>query len=308
MAIAIIIQEDRFRNKWTEVFKQLAPEIDFRVWPDFGKLEDIDFAVAWRPPEGVLASFPHLKAIHSIGAGVNYIVEDTSLPNVPILRVVDDRLTSDMAQYVSHAVLDHFLKSQRYRQAQKDNLWKPSHPLTPQTTVGVLGLGEIGSYTAKVLQMLHLNVIGYSRSAKHDLPFKAYHGDDQLDTFLNHTDILICLLPLTQQTKNILNKDLFYKLKKGAYIINVGRGTHLVEEDLIKAIDDEQLSGATLDVFRKEPLPSDHPFWQHNKITITPHVASQTVPERVCQLILDNYQRLQTGKPLLNEVDLDKGY
>lgn len=308
MSIAILIQEERFRDKWAAAFKALAPEVDFRVWPELGALEDIDFVVAWRPPEGMLASLPNLKAIHSIGAGVNYIFEDKNLPNVPVLRVVDERLTNDMAQFVSYAVLNHFLNAKQYRNAEKDHLWRPSHPLSSETTVGILGLGEMGAHTANVLQQLHFKVIGYSRSPKDNLPFDTFHGENNLSQFLKLTDILVCLLPLTKHTENILNKDLFYKLKKNAYVINVGRGNHLVEQDLINAIDDGQLSGAFLDVFSVEPLPLAHPFWQHEKITITPHVASQTVPARACQLILANYARLQRGESLLHQVDLTKGY
>ena len=158
------------------------------------------------------------------------------------------------------------------------------------------------------MRKLHFNVCGYSQSPKPHLDFQTYHGKENFDLFLHQTDILVCLLPLTAQTENILNYDLFYKLRKNAYIINVGRGKHLVENDLIRAIDEQQLSGASLDVFKTEPLPSEHPFWKHEQIHITPHIASQTVPARVCKLILDNYQRQLQDLPYLKQVNQSKGY
>tara|TARA_B100000749_G_scaffold280337_1_gene276041 strand:+ start:463 stop:1389 length:927 start_codon:yes stop_codon:yes gene_type:complete len=308
MAIAIIIQEPKLRDKWLENFRSLAPDLDFRVWPDLGQLSDITFAITWRPPHNVFENLPNLKAIHSIGAGVNYIFETPNLPHVAILKVVDERLTHDMAQYVSHAVLNHFLKISRYQKAQLKSQWSPSRPLPQETQIGILGLGEIGAHTAQTLRKLHFNVCGYSQSPKPHLDFQTYHGKENFDLFLHQTDILVCLLPLTAQTENILNYDLFYKLRKNAYIINVGRGKHLVENDLIRAIDEQQLSGASLDVFKTEPLPSEHPFWKHEQIHITPHIASQTVPARVCKLILDNYQRQLQDLPYLNQVNQSKGY
>ena len=308
MAIALIIEEQHFRQSWTNAFNKMGDDIDLRIWPELGCVDDIEFAVTWRPPANVLNNLPNLKAIHSIGAGINYILETEQLPDVPILRVVDDRLKQDMAQFVSHAVLDHYIKMPHYRQAQLDKKWKPNKPLDHKTTVGVLGIGEIGSLTACTLQQLNFNVIGYSRTTKQNLPFKNFYGDTGLDDFLNASDILVCLLPLTDATTGILNKNNFSKLPQAAYLINVGRGGHLVEADLIPAIESGQLSGATLDVFANEPLSSDHMFWAHPKITITPHISSQTVASRVVALIIDNYQRLIDGKPLLNQVDLKRGY
>lgn len=308
MAIALIIEEERFRQSWASAFNDFTHDIDLRIWPDLGCVDDIELAVTWRPPVGVLNSLPNLKAIHSIGAGINYIIETEHVPNVPILRVVDDRLKQDMAQFVSHAVLDHYIKMPHYRQAQLEKKWKPSKPLDHSTTVGVLGIGEIGLLTASTLQQLNFNVIGYSRTAKKDLPFKTFCGDTGLNDFLSASNILVCLLPLTDATTGILNKENFAKLPQGAYLINVGRGGHLVEADLIPAIESGQLSGATLDVFVEEPLPSTHPFWTCSAITVTPHISSQTVPSRVVELIIDNYQRLRSGKPLLNQVDLQRGY
>ena len=173
MAIALIIQEARMRQAWVNAFNEFSNQLDLRTWPELGDINDIDFAVTWRPPEGLLASLPNLKAIHSVGAGINYILEDKQLPNVPILRVVDERLKLDMAQFVSHAVLDHYIKMPLYRKAQLEKNWNPSRPLDIKT-VGVLGIGEIGTYTAKTLQQLQFNVIGFSRSPKKDLPFETF--------------------------------------------------------------------------------------------------------------------------------------
>jgi glyoxylate/hydroxypyruvate reductase A len=214
-----------------------------------------------------------------------------------------------MTEYVVQHVLNHHRSQLVYDQQQREKVWKIHHPPSAANRhVGILGLGSLGSHAAISLNLLGFQVSGWSRSEKNLDNVKAYFGEDQLPAFLENCEILICLLPLTDQTQDILNKDLFSKLPKGASLINPGRGPHLVESDLIEALDNGHLSSATLDVFRVEPLSEDSPLWEHPKIRITPHVASIAAPGRVATLVAQNIVRARNGEPLLNQVDVTKGY
>ena len=225
------------------------------------------------------------------------------------MRLVDPDLIAQMGEYVCAAALWFHRRFDDYARQQGENLWRPlPPPLTSKRRVGILGLGEIGQDVAAKLVALGFPVHGWSRRPKHLPQVTGYHGDGQLEAFLSQSNILVCLLPLTPATRGILNRDTFARLPAGAYLINVARGGHLVEDDLLEALAGGQIAGAALDVFNQEPLPPEHPFWQHPQIKITPHVAGLTRAETAAPQIAENLARLARGEPLLRRVDAGRGY
>ncbi|MEO0867844.1 MAG: glyoxylate/hydroxypyruvate reductase A [Cyanobacteria bacterium J06642_11] len=292
---------------WVTAITAIAPHIDLRVWPDDGSRNEITFALVWAQPPGVFAQYPNLQVIASMGAGVDNLLQDTSIPDhVPVVRMVDPRLVSQMGDYVLAATLNHVRQFSIYMQQRQ---W---HTLPPRNvddvTVGVMGLGQIGKSVATRLGVVGFPVVGWSRRAKSIAGMQVFSGHQQLSDFLAASNVLVCLLPLTPETKNILNDTTLSQLPQGAYVVNVARGNHLVEEDLLSLVDNNYLAGACLDVFRQEPLPETHPFWNHPKILVTPHIASLTDPGSVAPQIVENYRRMVTGEPLLNQVDRQQGY
>lgn len=278
------------------------------LWPNVEDPESIEFAMVWNHPKGELKKYPNLKCIASLGAGVDHILNDPDLPtHVPITRVIDKYLTQDMTNYVVWAVLNHARHFDFYEKSQQRNLWTP-RALNKRPQVGVMGMGQLGCDAAIKLRDLGFNVISWSRTKKEIEGITHFSGPEQKNIFLAGADILVCLLPLTAETHHILNKETFYQLPKGAYVINAARGQHLHVKDLLSALDDEQLSGACLDVFEYEPLPPESPLWKHPKVKITPHIASVTDPESVAQQLTENYKRMKTGEILKNLVDTTKGY
>lgn len=295
-------------QSWVNELKKVDPTLDIRVWPDYGNANDIEFALVWRHPPGALKQFPNLKCISSLGAGVDHIMSDPSRPpQVPIVRVIDPLLVRDMTQYITLAVLNHTRHFAQYHHYQKNAAWTRLPP-NNEINIGVMGLGQLGTDAANKLLALGFTISGWSGSAKDFPGVKTFNGEAQFHGFLAQANILVNLLPLTAQTRDILNSGTFQQLPRGAYIINVARGGHLVDQDLITALDSGQLSGACLDVFRTEPLPPEHPFWRHPKIIVTPHIASVTNPKSVAVQIVENYHRALAGKPLLHVVDVTKGY
>lgn len=308
MALLLLMPEKFSPPTWLKTLRNIDASLDIRIWPDIGNPADIEFALVWNYPAGELLKYPNLKCISSLGAGVNHIFQDGQRPlHIPIVRVVDQLLARDMTQYIIWAVLNFTREFPRYQAQQQQKQWQPHAP-NNELTIGILGLGQLGSDAAKKLHVLGFKVSAWSRTPKALESISTFSGKEQFKEFLTQTNVLINLLPLTAATENILNHELFYMLPKGAYIINVARGNHLVEPDLISALDDEQLAGACLDVFRTEPLPADHPFWTHAKIIMTPHNSSVTNPKSVAPQIIENYYRAIQGKPLLNQVDSTQGY
>jgi glyoxylate/hydroxypyruvate reductase len=297
-------------DRWRRALTDLMPDLDFRVWPDVGDPNEIDVALVWKPPRGELRRYPNLKAILSLAAGVDAMLRDDSLPDhLPIVRMVDPSLTDGMVEYVLLAVLRHHRMFDHYERMHREARWDYVFP--PQAAerrVGVMGLGVLGGEVARALAAHRFPVAGWSRGPKTVAGVECFHGGDGLRSFLARTEILVCLLPLTAETADILNADLFARLPRGAAVVNVARGGHLVDADLIAALDSGHLSGATLDVFREEPLPPDHPFWRHPKILVTPHVASYTVPESAAAGVVESVRRVRAGEPLLNVVDRGSGY
>ncbi len=295
---------------WQRELNKYVPELEVRFWPEVGDPDEIEYALCWKMPHGELAKFRNLKAVYSLGAGVDHLLADPHFPrHLPFSRVVDPNLTRRMTEYVVQHVLNHHRFQTIYDENQKNRVWKEEFaPFASERKVGILGMGELGSGAAAALSLLDFDVAGWSQTEKFIDRVSSFFGADQLDAFLARTEILVCLLPLTEQTTDILNAELFAKLPEGACIINAGRGPHLVEEDLIPALDSGSLGSATLDVFRTEPLPEDHPFWSHPKIRITPHVASISDPASVAKLVAENILRTQKGEPLRHAVDVSRGY
>src|SRR5262245_316328 len=300
---------------WEQRFRALAPRHDIRVWPDrVGDPADIHYACVWNPPPGLLAGFPNLKAIFSLGAGADELVADPKLPDVPVVRIVDPDLTMRMTEYVVLHVLMHHRRQRLYDAQQRERMWRDhDQPAANEVAVGIMGLGVLGSTAASALQRLGFNVAGWSRTPKSIAGIECYSGAAGLEPFLRRTEILVCLLPATPATRGIINRDLMRKLKadgalRGAFLINAGRGALQVDGDIIAALDDGTLSGATLDVFATEPLPAASAFWAHPKVTITPHNAAQSAPQTLVINVLRQIDRLEQGAPLENVVDRRIGY
>ncbi|MGH7114511.1 MAG: 2-hydroxyacid dehydrogenase [Stellaceae bacterium] len=296
--------------RWSEQLTRLMPGLDIRVWPQIGDSAAIDYALVWRPRPGLLASLPKLKLILSLGAGVDHILLDPLLPrNVPIVRLVDPYLTEAMSEYVVLQVLRLHRQDLEYRAQQQAGVWRElPQKNAGERPVGILGFGEIGQDAARKLKALGFPVTGWGRGERTVAGFATFAGGVGLPRLLAQSEILVCLLPLTAETEGILNTRTFAALPKGAGLVNAGRGRHLVEQDLIPALDSGQLSAAALDVFREEPLPPDHPFWHHPRIVVTPHTAGTTNPATAAPIVLDTIRRLEAGRPLLNQVDPARGY
>lgn len=309
MAIVLIRQDGKL-DLWKNTFLQQYPDLPVFNYQESHPVEEITMAIVWKHPEGSLSKYPNLECIASFGAGVDFIIEDTSRPkNVSITRVIDHALAADMSEYVLAAILGYLKNMDLYSQDQWQSSWKPkSYTRISDHTVGIMGAGTLGMALAKSLLQTGFKVIGWSKHQKPEKMLKVYDGASGKTTFLHETTILVCLLPLTEDTKGILNNETLSHLPSGAYLINAARGGHLVEEDLIPLIESGQLSGACLDVFQQEPLPMQHPFWTHPKIKITPHVASVSDPASVVHQLVENYMRICNKEPLLNLVDPQEGY
>ena len=309
MSIAII-DPNHDVSDWVAVLHAHDPTLKVEVWPDIDELGKVDFVLCWNHPVDALQQFPNLKCISSLGAGVNHLLNDMTRPlDIPLVRLVDADLKQSMAEYVMLGVLEHFRRFNDYRQQQTDNEWTALPiPHISRLGIGIMGYGELGRHVAKKLSDFGFNVYGWSRNPKEIGTIPVYSGNDNLGDFLKKANILVCLLPLTSETKNILNLQTFSQLPQNSYLINVARGDHLVDDDLLLALDSGQLSGALLDVFREEPLPKKHQFWMHNKITITPHIASVTNPKSAAEQIVENYRRALNGESLLNLVEVERGY
>ena len=282
----------------------------FREWPDTGPPDAIRYALAWRQPPGSLARLPNLKAILVLGAGVDSVLDDPGLPaNVPVARLVDAGLAGPMAQYALYAVLHFQRRMSDYFEQQRAVIWQPRDELLARNwTVGVAGLGVIGATVAQRIAAQGYPVLGWSRSGKSVAGVEVYAGATGFDLLLARTRVLVNVLPLTSQTRGILNSRTFAAMPRGSYVVNIGRGGHVVDADLITALDSGWLAGAMLDVFDQEPLPGAHPFWRHPKIIVTPHVAAPTLASESESQVIENIRRLEGGEAPLGLVDRVKGY
>ena len=302
-------------EEWIPLLKSRAQGRDLRIWPDaIGDKADIAYALVWRPPPGLLGSLPNLKAILNIGAGVDALLTDPTLPPLPLARAAHPDLTKRVVGYVVMHVLAHHNRARLYDAQQRKRVWQPhKHPSSDQVAVGIMGLGVIGGEAAQVLARLGFRVAGWSRTPKSVAGTESFHGSAGLEAFLARTEILVCLLPLTPQTDGLLSLALFRKLKRdgaagGAFLINAARGRIQVDADIVAALDEGALSAATLDVFSQEPLPAESPLWAHPKVTLTPHVAGDISPTAFCDQLFEQVDRFERGQPLENEVDRKRGY
>jgi len=311
MANAIAyISRDTDGVLWNRVLEAGLGPLDFRTRDQLGNKDDIEVVLAWKPETGLIASFPNVKLIVSLGMGVDHLLADDKLPpGVPITRIMDDGLVGQMSEYAIYWALRHHRDIDRYAASQRARKWKPEEFVdTIDRRIGITGLGTIGQDTANKFAAMGFPTAGWSRTRKTLPGVETFHGPDGLTAFLARTDILVNVLPLTRDTRGLLDARLFAALPQGAYVINMGRGGHVVDDDLIGALNSGHLSGAALDVFNTEPLPDNHPYWTHPKVQVTPHIAGATNPRTASPGVIENIKRLRAGQPLINTVDPVTGY
>jgi len=297
-------------DPWLADLGAALPGAEVRAWEE-GDDAPADYAVVWQPPRAMLQTRTDLKAIFNLGAGVDAIMAlgDALPAGVPVVRLDDAGMGMQMAEYVSYAVLRYFRRLDEYELQQREGRWRFLKPHDRRDfTVGILGLGVLGSRIAKALGEFGFALHGWSRSPKEVPGVTSHAGAEGLDAFLAASRVLVCVLPLTADTRDILNRATLEKLPRGAYVVNVARGGHLVEQDLLALVQSGHIAGATLDVFREEPLPPAHPFWREPRITITPHAAAATLRGESVRQIAGKIARLERGEPIAGVVDPSKGY
>jgi len=301
-------------KRYEQAFAELATDLDVRCWPDAGDKGDFRYALAWDPPPGELKAYPNLEVIFSLGAGVEHILRDPDLPDLPIVRLVEPNLTMRMTEYVVLHVLQHHRRMLDYQEQQRRSHWRElAQPGADEVRVGVLGLGALGLDAAQKLAALGFQVAGWSRTPKNIPGIAHFSGEDGLDAFLARTDILVALLPLTAETQGILDRSLFAKLAKdgplpGPVLINAGRGGLHIEADIVSALEEGDLWAASLDVFEPEPLPETSLLWRHPRVVITPHNASISDERAVIRHVLRQIAAHEAGEEPQHLVDRERGY
>jgi glyoxylate/hydroxypyruvate reductase A len=309
----LLYRGDGVIEPWARDFAAALPQAEIVVWDERQEgqaLVPCDYAVLWSPTPALLGQLARVKAIFLMGAGVDAILKfRDALPDVPVIRLGDAGMAAQMVEYVVYAVLRYFRRFDEYEEQARLGVWNQLAVRNKaEFTVGVLGLGKLGVPVVRALRDLGFPVRGWSRTAK-DLPGVAcFAGMDALDEFLSATQVLICMLPLTPETTHLLDRARLSKLPAGAYLVNVARGAQVADPDLMALIRAGHIAGATLDVFRNEPLPAPHPFWGEPRITITPHISALTVREEAVRQIAGKIARLEQGEPVADVVDLDRGY
>ncbi|MGB3468212.1 MAG: glyoxylate/hydroxypyruvate reductase A [Cyclobacteriaceae bacterium] len=303
----VIIAPTRDCSVWITQLKALDKTLEIETYPHVSDPDKVSCAVVWLYPHGVLNKYPNLRLICSMGAGVDHILKDPGLPDVPVTRIVSERLAFSMNTYVASAVLNIHRNYEKYRQDQRSKTWDQKTFPEVEVITGIYGFGYLGRKIGITLRDLGLEVHGYSKSRK-KVEGIATYGEEEESLFLSKINVLVGVLPMTSETNGIFNYALFRKLRKPTCFINVGRGNQQVEKDIIKALDEGLLSGAVLDVFEHEPLPKDSPLWEHPKVKLTPHIAGITNPDAAVPQIFENYRAMTKGKELINEVNKQKGY
>ncbi|WP_223458824.1 MULTISPECIES: 2-hydroxyacid dehydrogenase [unclassified Pseudomonas] len=308
--MALLYKADPVRGEqWKRLFAEHAPDIEWRAWPDIGDPKDIRYLAAWQAPDDLETLLPNLQVLFALSAGVDQLDLDRLPTTLPVVRLLDPSITRGMCEYASFAVLSLHRDMLRYRQQQMARCWQ-AHLLQPaaKRRVGVMGLGTQAQQILATLQTFGFDLSGWARSEHRIAGVDCFAGAEQLPAFLGRCDIVVCVLPLTEETKGILNRQLFQHLPKGAALVNMGRGGHLIEEDLLEALASGQLSAAVLDVLEQEPAAPDHPFWHHPQILLTPHIAAMTQPESAFSVLLENIRRHQRGESMLGQVDRERSY
>jgi glyoxylate/hydroxypyruvate reductase A len=306
----LFCSDSELPEPWRLACARAFPRMAFRVWPDTGPVDQIRYALVWRQQPGALSRLPNLKAILVLGAGVDSVLDDPELPvDVPVLRLMDAGLSGPMAEYALYAVLHFQRRMADYFEQQRSAIWQRRDELLARRwPVGVMGLGVLGATVARRIAAQGYPVAGWSRSGNPVEGIEVYAGAAGFDSFLARSRVLINVLPLTPHTRDVLDARTFSIMPAGSYMVNIGRGGHVNEADLIAALDAGQLAGAMLDVFDQEPLPAVHPFWRHPKIIVTPHVAAPTLASESEAQVVENIGRLERGEQPLGPVDRNKGY
>jgi glyoxylate/hydroxypyruvate reductase A len=296
---------------WRDALLAVDPGLDIRLFPAAGDPADIEAAVVWTSHDmAELRRYPNLRLIVSMGAGVDHLMRPPGPPpGIPVARLVDERLTQGMTEWVLLNVLRFHRQDAEYRAQQAARTWDElPAPDTALRRIGILGLGALGGDAARRLLALGFPVMGWSRRPKDFPGVETFHGEDGLAAMLSRSDILICLLPLTPDTRGVLNARTLGLLPRGAFLLNAARGGHVVQDDLLAALDEGQVAAAALDVFEPEPLPADHPFWSHPQVVLTPHAASITIPRSAAPQVVENIHRARAGLAPINQVDFGAGY
>lgn len=311
MALLIVELDKRIgdANAWRTTLSELIPDLDIRFWPEAGDPAQIEYLAFMHPDFDALPAFPNLKAMFSRAAGVDDIVKHPKLPRVPLGKIEPPGGDPMMTEYVVMHVLRLHREMPKYQAAQSRKQWLRVPIRRPEERrVGFLGFGMMAKAPALVLQSLGFKVSAWVRSPRAAAEVPLYHGADQLESFLNQTDIVVCLLPLTKETEGLLCARTFAMLPRGAMLVNVGRGRHVVDADLVAALDSGQLEHASLDALWPEPLPPESPLWLHPKVTIMPHVARRPTVRQLSTEIVANIRSLRSGGRLLQAVDIEQGY
>jgi glyoxylate/hydroxypyruvate reductase A len=294
---------------WARRFADEAPDVPFRIWPDVGDPMQVRYLAAWTIPAGLVETLPNLEVLFCVGAGIDQLDLSQVPGSVPVVRMVEPGLVAGMVEFVTLAVLALHRDWPAYGAQQRERKWQALRVARAcERRVGVMGLGVLGQAVLEKLHEFGFACAGWSRSSHRLEGIECHAGEEALAAFLARIDILVNLLPLTPATRGILARPLFAALPRGAAVINVGRGRHLVGDDLIAALDAGQLAAAILDVTDPEPLPPEHPFWTHPRIVVTPHIAAETQPESSADVVIHNIRRHQRGEPLVGVVDRERGY
>lgn len=298
--------------QWARLFAEKAPQIPFRIWPDGSSGDDahaVRYLAVWEAPRDLATTFPNLEVVFSVGAGIDQFDLSAIPAHLPVVRMIEPGIVTGMVEYATLATLALHRDWLTYAAQQREGRWQALRiPAASERRVGVLGLGVLGQAVLTRLASFGFQCAGWSRSPRTLDGIECFAGTETLPQFLARTDILVCLLPLTQATRHILNRELFTQLPRGAALINTGRGGHLRQDDLLAALDSGQLSAAVLDVADPEPLSPDHPLWRHPRVMLTPHIASVTQPDSAVEVVLDNLRRHREGEPLVGLVDRARGY
>jgi glyoxylate/hydroxypyruvate reductase A len=315
--MALLVACSSRAEEFASLARKLDPKLDVRVAPDIGRREDIRYALAWQAPFGLLKTLPNLGLIVSVGAGVDHLLNDRDLPDVPMVRYVDPDLSGRMAEYVALHVLYHHRRMAEFRELQARKVWKYlAEPAAHEVRVGLMGLGVMGQAAARVLAVLGYRLRGWSRTPRSLAGIECYAGPAGLDPFLAETDILAVVLPLTWDTRGLLDGELFSKLSRfgrderlpGPVLINAGRGGLQIDADVLAALQAGTLYAASLDVFEAEPLPHSSPLWSHPRVVVTPHNAAESAPAAIVRYALAQMRAHAAGQPLANVVDRGRGY
>ena len=315
--MALLIACSSRAEEFAAFVRDLDPSLEVRVAPALGTVADIEHALVWQPPKGLLKTLPNLRLIVSVGAGVDALLADPDLPNVPLVRFVDADLTGRMSEYVVLHVLYHHRRMSEFRELQARRVWKYlAEPAASEVRVGLMGLGVLGSAAARALSGFGYRLRAWTRSRKSLERVACYAGDAELDAFLSETDILVVLLPLTPQTRGILDRRLLARLSlrgrdarlPGPVLINAGRGGLQVDADILACLEAGELYAASLDVFEAEPLPHSSPLWSHARVLVTPHNAAESAPTAIARYALNQIAAERRGAALANVVDRTRGY